>query len=80
MRVSSIVDKEGEKKMGFRIKEIREEKNMSVAELAERAGVSRQQIYNLEGEKENDPKITTLMKIADALETTIDKIFFRESD
>jgi len=65
--------------MGFRIKEMREAKNMTVAELAEKSGLSRQLIYNLEGEKESDPKFTTLMKIAEALETTIDQIFFKKS-
>ena len=47
--------------MGIRIKEVREEKKMSVAELAEKAGLSRQQIYNLESDRENDPKLSTLL-------------------
>ncbi len=64
--------------MGFRIKEIREAKNMTVADLAKKAGLSRQLIYNLEGEKECDPKLATLVKIAEALETTLDQIFFRK--
>ena len=65
--------------MGIRIKEVREEKKMSVAELAEKAGLSRQQIYNLESDRENDPKLSTLLKIAEAMGVTLDVIFYEES-
>lgn len=65
--------------MGIRIKEVREEKKMSVAELAEKSGISRQQIYNLESDKENDPKLSTLLKIAEAMGVTLDTIFYEES-
>lgn len=53
-----------------RIKELRKDKGISQAELADRAGVSRQAISFYEKGKRH-PKIETWQKIANALDTSI---------
>ena len=53
-----------------RIKELRKDKGISQAELADRAGVSRQAISFYEKGKRH-PKIETWQKIANALNTSI---------
>lgn len=56
------------------IKEIREMKEIGVNELSRLSGVNASYISALErGEKQN-PTITTLKKIADALEVTVDEL------
>lgn len=55
---------------GSRIKELRKDKGISQAELAEKAGVSRQAISFYEKEKRH-PKIETWQKIACALNTNV---------
>lgn len=62
--------------MGYKIKEVREEKKMSQSELAEKAGVSRGIIWALETDPNAVTTTKTLLKIANALGTTVDKIFF----
>lgn len=62
--------------MGYRIKEVRESKAMSQEELAEKAGVSRTIIWNLETNPNAETTTKTLKKIAEALETTVSAIFF----
>jgi transcriptional regulator with XRE-family HTH domain len=62
--------------MGYKIKEIREAKKMSQSELAEKSGVSRGIIWALETDANAVTTTKTLLKIANALDTTVDKIFF----
>lgn len=62
--------------MGYKIKEARQEKNMSQEELALKSGVSRATISALENGTERYVMTGTLVKLAKALDTTIDKIFF----
>lgn len=62
--------------MGYKIKEARQEKNMSQEELALKSGVSRATISALENGTKRYVMTGTLMKLAKALGTTIDKIFF----
>lgn len=59
----------------FKIKEAREEKQMTQEELAKRSGVSRSIISGLEQGKIKVIKTSTLVSIANALETTVGKIF-----
>lgn len=61
--------------MGYKIKEARREKKMSQEELAAKSGVSRATISALENGTERYAMTSTLLKIAAALDTTIDKIF-----
>ena len=62
--------------MGYRIKELREEKRMTQEELAIKSGVSRQTINAIENDKYSNVMMGTLAAIATALETTVDKIFY----
>lgn len=62
--------------MGYRIKEIRQKQGMSQQELSEKSGVSRAIISNLESGKTEQTTVRTLLKIARALESTVDEIFF----
>jgi len=62
--------------LGYKIKEVREEKRMTQEELAEKSGVSRSTIVALEKGTMNDVKMSTLQKLASAMDTTVQKIFF----
>lgn len=64
--------------MGYKIREIREAKGMSQEALAEKAGISRTVIWNLETNPDAVTTTKTLKSIADALDTTVDKIFFTD--
>ena len=73
--------KEGKQNMGFRVKEIREARNMTQEELERKSGISRQTISAIENGKvkPGDVKVGTLMALASALNTTIDSIFFEQA-
>lgn len=58
---------------------MRESKNLTQEELAEMSGVSRGTIVALESGKETNTTTQTLVKLANAMETTVDQIFFSES-
>ncbi len=62
--------------MGFRIKELRESCNMTQEELAERSGVSRGTISALESGEDKTTTTKTLLKLAKALNSTVDRLFF----
>lgn len=65
--------------MGYKIRERREELHMTQEELVERSGVSRGTISALENNSEKTTTTKTLLKIAIALETTIDSLLFADS-
>ncbi len=65
--------------MGYRIKEVREEKRMTQEELSVKSGISRTTISGLENGTVRSTSTKTLLKIAAALETTVDNIFFADS-
>ena len=65
--------------MGYRIKEEREAQGMTQEELVEKSGVSRVTISGLENGTTRNTTTGTLLKIASALGTTVDKIFFADS-
>ena len=65
--------------MGYRIKEVREAKRMSQSELAEKSGVSRGIIWALETDPNAITTTKTLVKIAQALGTTVGDIFFADT-
>jgi transcriptional regulator with XRE-family HTH domain len=54
------------KQMGRRLKKLREEQDMSRAELAEAAGISREYVRRLEA-GEYDPTVGMIQKLAKAL-------------
>ena len=64
--------------MGYRIRERREELQMTQEQLAEKSGVSRQTISSIETGKADNVLVSTLAAIAVALGTTVDKIFYPE--
>lgn len=57
------------------IKKMREEKRMTQEELAARAGVTRVTIISLENDEAYVTTTRTLVKVADALGTSVDQIF-----
>lgn len=61
--------------MGYRIRENRERRGLTQSELAIKSGVSRMTISALENGSERVTTTKTLMKIATALEVTIDELF-----
>jgi len=63
----------------YKIKEAREAAKMTQEELAERSGVSRTTISALENGTCRSTSVSTLYKIANALDTTVDQIFFADS-
>lgn len=62
--------------MGFRIKEVRIEANMTQEELAQISGVARTIIAGLESGAIKNTSTKTLVKIARALKRPITDIFF----
>lgn len=64
--------------MKFRIKELRENMNISQEQLAENSGVSRTIISGLESGRIEITTTETLRKIAKALNKSISDIFFDE--
>ena len=61
--------------MGYRLKEIREEKGITQEELEKQSTVSRQTISAIENNDDYQAKTGTLVALAKALDTTVDKIF-----
>lgn len=61
--------------MGYRIKELREAKNMTQAELSEKSGISRGTISALESNTVRETTTKTLLRIAKALDSTVDQLF-----
>ncbi|MBD8847946.1 helix-turn-helix transcriptional regulator [Bacillus megaterium] len=59
--------------LGEQLKSLREEKNMSREELAQRMNVSRQAIYKWETNK-GYPDIENLIKLSDLYEITLDEL------
>ena len=62
--------------MGYKIKELRDAMKMTQEELAEKSGVSRGTISALENGIDRTTTSKTLVKLAQALDTTVDRIFF----
>ena len=60
--------------MGYTLKKIRMEKNMSQTELSEKSGVSRPTIIAIESGKAESVMTGTLMKLAEALGVTIARL------
>lgn len=64
--------------MGYRIKEVREKLGMTQEELEKKSGVSRVTISGLENGTTRNTTTGTLLKLATALDTTIDRIFYAD--
>lgn len=64
--------------MGFKLKEVRLALKMSQEELCAKSGVSRGTVSAIENGSIRNVSTKTLIKLANALGTTVDKIFFAE--
>lgn len=65
--------------MRYRIRELREAMKMTQEELADKSGVSRGTISALENGSMRNTTSKTLLKLAQALNTSVDRIFFTET-
>lgn len=65
--------------MGYRIKEIRLELNMTQEELSIKSGVSRAIISGLESGRITVTTTDTLLKIANAMGKKVSEIFFEKT-
>ena len=63
--------------VGYKIREVREAKNISQEELSQKSGVSRSIISALENGKTNTTS-KTLANIAKALGVSVDQIFYTD--
>lgn len=79
MEMSKKIDTGGEINVGYKIRERREMLKMTQEELAQKSGVSRQTISNIENNAEYNMSTKTLQEIVRALDTTIGELFFDES-
>ena len=61
-------------KIGKRIKKIRKQKKLSQDKLSKLADLSLNTIVNIEREKNTNPTVETLKKIANALNVTLDEL------
>ena len=59
-----------------KLRDCREAKGLSQSKLSEISGVSRPTIIKIEKGDGAEVKSTTLLKLADALDTTVSDIFF----
>ncbi len=61
--------------MGERLMRARMEKKLTQEKLAEKSGISRVTIANIERGTLTDVKISTMLKLAAALESSVEEIF-----
>ena len=64
--------------IGERVKKLREDKKMSMTELAEKAGVAKSYLSSLERNLQSNPSIQFLEKIAIVLSVPVDALLFDE--
>ena len=64
----------------FRIKEIRENKNITQYALSKKTKISRSFISELENNKRTNATLNLLMRIADAIEVDIKDLFYSKID
>ena len=65
--------------MGYKLKKIREEKGITQEELEKASGISRQTISAIENNENYQAKTGTLIALAKAMGTTVDKLFFENA-
>lgn len=59
----------------YKVLEIRKQRGLTQDELCERAGLSRQTLYELEKGIKTDVKMSTLTALASALECSVSDLF-----
>lgn len=57
------------------LSEVRKDKGLTQEELAEKSGISRVTIANIERGAVTNLKISTMLSLANALDSTVEKIF-----
>ena len=62
--------------IGERVKKLREEKKMSMTELAEKAGVAKSYLSSLERNLQTNPSIQFLEKISAVLHVPVDALLY----
>src|SRR6266853_2757872 len=65
--------------VGKKIHTLRLEKGLTLPELAEKAGVSKGFVFQIEDDGKTNPSLETLNKLAKALDVTIAELLERES-
>jgi len=60
--------------LGSRVKLILSHRNMTIAELAEKTGISKNTLYAMTKRDSEDIKLEHLQKIADVLDVTLDSL------
>ncbi|TGB01653.1 XRE family transcriptional regulator [Halobacillus salinus] len=66
--------------LGTRIKEYRQERQLSLSELAARAEVAKSYLSSIERNVKTNPSIQFLQKISDELNVSILKLLYGETD
>lgn len=61
-----------------RVEAIRERRGLTRAELATKAGLARQTIYSVECDPAHKPSVEVIVKIAQALDVTVDELLGTE--
>lgn len=64
----------------FNIKNIREDKNISINRLNKLTGISRAYLFDLENNRKFNPTLAMLKKIAEALDVNIKELFYSIRD
>ncbi|MBQ9658041.1 MAG: helix-turn-helix domain-containing protein [Clostridia bacterium] len=64
----------------FRIKEVREKKNITLYKLSKLTGISRTYLTELENNKKTNPSLETMYKISLALNVSIRSLFYSTLD
>ncbi|MGM9928730.1 MAG: helix-turn-helix domain-containing protein [Bacillus sp. (in: firmicutes)] len=66
--------------IGVRVKRLREEKNMSISELAEKAGVAKSYLSSLERNLQQNPTVQFLQKVALVLDVPVNALLYDDID
>lgn len=66
--------------LGDRIKKIRKEKDMSISELAEKAGVAKSYLSSIERNKQTNPSIQFMEKVSVALGVSVNDLLYDASE
>ena len=66
--------------MGYRLKAKREKKGMTLEQLKKKTGLSAGYLCNLENNKRINPSMETMKKIAEALDSTVQELFFLKEE
>ncbi|HAU5070063.1 TPA: helix-turn-helix transcriptional regulator [Clostridioides difficile] len=66
--------------MGINLKIFRIKKGLKQQELADRVGISRYYLSNLETSKANNPSNDLMIKLSRALDATVEELFFSKEE